>query len=66
VQPDGAFFSDELGEFLLPYDVVRTATDPHATLLAFPESTYEAAAVCGGRVRKALEGRRRNSCTLML
>jgi len=44
VLPAGAFFSDTLGEFLLPYDVVRTAADPDAALLAFLQSTYEAAA----------------------
>jgi hypothetical protein len=55
VNPPEAFFSKELGEFLLPYDVVRTAKDPDATLLAFLESTYEAAAVTGGWDRAALE-----------
>jgi hypothetical protein len=44
VQPASAFFSEPLGEFLLPYDAVRTAVDPDATLLAFLESTFRAAA----------------------
>jgi hypothetical protein len=44
VQPGEAFYSKELGEFLLPYDVVRQASDPDSTLLAFLESTFEAAA----------------------
>lgn len=44
VQPQGAFYSKELGEFLLPYDVVRQAADPDSALLAFLESTFEAAA----------------------
>jgi len=44
VQPDGAFFSEPLGEFVLPYDTVLTAADPDAALLAFLQSTYEAAA----------------------
>ena len=44
VKPDGAFYSEPLGEFLLPYDTVRTAPDPDATLLAFLQSTFEAAA----------------------
>lgn len=44
VEPEGAFYSKELGEFLLPYDVVRQAGDPDSTLLAFLESTFEAAA----------------------
>jgi hypothetical protein len=36
-----------MGEFLLPYDVVRTADSPDGVLLAFLQSTYEAAATCG-------------------
>jgi hypothetical protein len=44
VRPEGAFYSPEFGEFVLPYDAVRTAADPDATLLAFLESTYAAAA----------------------
>ena len=44
VSPKGAFFSQPLGEFLLPYDEVRNARDPEASLLAFLQSTYEAAA----------------------
>jgi hypothetical protein len=48
VQPAAAYFSEALGEFLLPYEAVRTAADPEATLLAFLQSTYEAAAVTAG------------------
>ncbi len=55
VQPRGAFFSEKLGEFLLPYDEVRKATEPEATLMAFLESTYEAAADTAAWDRKALE-----------
>jgi hypothetical protein len=53
--PDGAFFSASLGEFLLPYDVVRDATDPDAVLLSFLQSTYEAAARSADWDRPALE-----------
>jgi len=42
VEPPGAAWSMELGEFLLPYDEVRTAADPRQALLAFLDSTYEA------------------------
>jgi hypothetical protein len=55
VQPEGAFFSQTLGEFLLPYDVVRQASDPDATLLAFLQTTYEAAAEGAKWDRAALE-----------
>jgi hypothetical protein len=44
VKPPGAFFDEALGEFLLPYDVVRSAADPDALLMSFLESTYAAAA----------------------
>ena len=43
------------GEFLLPYEAVRTAPDPDRALLAFLQSTYEAAADLGGWDRAALE-----------
>ncbi len=55
VQPDAAFYQRELGEFVLPYDAVRAAADPDATLLAFCQSTYEAAANLGGWDREHLE-----------
>ena len=48
VQPDKAFFSAELGEWLLPYAAVCQAADPEATLLAFLDATYQAAARLGG------------------
>ena len=53
--PDGAFFDDRLGEFLLPYETVRTAADPDAAVLKFLQSTYEAGADLGGWDRRALE-----------
>jgi hypothetical protein len=55
VAPDGARFDAGLGEFLLPYDAVRTAADPDAALLAFLQSTYDAAADLAGWDRAALE-----------
>ena len=44
VSPAGAHYDETLREFVLPYEAVRTASDPDATLLAFLQSTYEAAA----------------------
>jgi hypothetical protein len=58
VQPAAAFYHPELKEFLLPYDAVRESADPDATLLAFVESTYVAAAELGGWDRAALERER--------
>jgi len=55
VRPAQAYFSHELGEFILPYDVVRTAPDPGHTLMEFLQSTYEAAANLAQWDRPALE-----------
>jgi Family of unknown function (DUF5996) len=55
VRPDAAFFSEALGEFILPYDVVRAADDPDKALLDFLQSTYEAAAISAKWDRDALE-----------
>jgi hypothetical protein len=55
VQPADAFYSKDLGEFLLPYDAVRKAARPDEVLLAFLESTYDAAADLGKWDRGALE-----------
>ena len=55
VKPGAAFFSKELGEFILPYDAVRLASDPDATLMEFLQSTYDAAADLAKWDRKALE-----------
>jgi hypothetical protein len=55
VEPPEAVYSSEMGEFLLPYDAVRTAADPDATLLAFCQSTYDAEADLAGWDRDALE-----------
>ena len=42
--PGAAAYSEDFGQFLLPYDAVRSAADPDAALLAFLQSVYEAAA----------------------
>jgi Family of unknown function (DUF5996) len=55
VRPDAAFFSEALGEFILPYDAVRTAASADKTLLDFLQSTYEAAADAAKWDRAALE-----------
>lgn len=55
VQPDGAFYSAELHEFILPYDVVRQARFPEDTLPGFLQTIYEAAARRGKWDRTLLE-----------
>jgi hypothetical protein len=55
ITPADAHFDDELAEFVLPYEVVRTADDPAGVLLGFLQSTYEAAADRAGWDREHLE-----------
>ena len=55
VEPNTAYYSDEHGEFLLPYEAVRTADDPDRDLTRFLQTTYEAAAELGNWDRSALE-----------
>jgi hypothetical protein len=55
VAPEAAFYDPALGEFILPYEAVRTAAAPESVLLTFFQSTYEAAAQLGSWDRAALE-----------
>jgi len=48
VRPDAAYYHSELGEFILPYEAVRTAESPDAALAAFVDSTYQQAATLAG------------------
>ncbi|ONM48997.1 DUF5996 family protein [Nocardia donostiensis] len=55
VGPSEAYYSKDLGEYLLPYEVVRQAADPDEVLLEFLQATYEAAAIHAYWDRAALE-----------
>lgn len=55
VRPSAAFYFKDYGQFILPYEAVRTAAAPEATLMEFLQSTYDAAADLGKWDRKALE-----------
>lgn len=55
VEPEEAFYSNALREWVLPYDAVRDAPSPDDALLAFLQTTYEAAAELGRWDRSALE-----------
>ncbi|MFC4004798.1 DUF5996 family protein [Prauserella oleivorans] len=57
VRPDAAYYDPGAHEFFLPYEAVRKADDPDATLLEFFRTTYEAAADNAGWDREALEVR---------
>ncbi len=53
--PATAYYSQDMREFILPYDTVRLAADPDATLLTFLQTTYEAAANLANWDRASLE-----------
>jgi hypothetical protein len=55
VKPSAAYYHDQMHEWFLPYESVRTASDPRQELLSFLQSTYEVAADLGGWDRGALE-----------
>ena len=55
VRPEAAFWSDEMGEWFLPYDAVIGADDPDAALRAFCDSTYDAVADAADWDRDRLE-----------
>jgi hypothetical protein len=50
-----ARYDDQLGEFVLPYEAVRTAPDPDRLLLDFLQATYDTAADLAGWDRAILE-----------
>jgi Family of unknown function (DUF5996) len=56
-EPSVVYYNTQLREFMLPYDIVRQSNDPDAMVLAFLQSTYEAAATLGKWDRAALERR---------
>ena len=55
LRPAAAFWSNELSEFLMYYDDVRTASDPDDALMEFLQSTYEAGANLAKWDRASLE-----------
>ena len=55
VEPSAAYYHEELGEFVLPYEAVQQAENPDKTLMRFLQTTYEAAANTGNWNRSALE-----------
>jgi hypothetical protein len=55
VRPAAAYYHQDMSEFILPYEDVRTAASPADELTAFLESTYDAAAELAGWNRSSLE-----------
>ena len=56
IQPDAAHFDTNLGEFILLYDDVRSASSPEEAIVTFFKSTYEAGTTLAGWNRASLEG----------
>ena len=55
VKPAAGFYSQDMKEFLMPYDAVRQSPSPEEALMDFCQSTYEAGANLARWDRKALE-----------
>jgi hypothetical protein len=55
LQTSGAFYDKNVGQFILPYDDVRRASDPDALLLGFLQETYAGAADLAKWDRHSLE-----------
>jgi hypothetical protein len=55
IRPPAASYDSDLGEFLLLYEDVRTASSPRETLLEFLQSAYDAGANLAAWDRAALE-----------
>ena len=54
-RPDASYYHAGLGEFILPYEAVRTAASPERAIADFVASTYDAAATLARWDRAALE-----------
>jgi Family of unknown function (DUF5996) len=57
VMPAEAYYNTQLREFLLPYETVRTSSNPDEMVLSFLQSTYDAAADLAKWDREKLERR---------
>lgn len=55
IKPKEAYYHTDLGEYILPYKAVQSASNPDRTLLDFLQTTYEAASVCGNWDKDSLE-----------
>ena len=55
ILPKEAYYEEKMGEFVLPYETVRSSENPDRILMDFLESTYGAAATTAKWDREALE-----------
>ncbi|HZR25129.1 MAG TPA: DUF5996 family protein [Vicinamibacterales bacterium] len=61
IRPDAAYYHRDFGEFILPYEAVRTAASPDEAIRQFVASTYDAAATLARWDRATLERQRPSS-----
>jgi len=54
-RPEASYYHSGLGEFILPYEAVRTAASPDQAIRHFVDSTYDAAVALAKWDRAALE-----------
>jgi len=55
IRPNGSYWDNQMGEFLLKYDDVRSAQSPDEAILDFCQSTYEAGAKLARWDRESFE-----------
>lgn len=55
IEPAAAYYHQDLHEYILPYEAVRTAPSPEDELMKFMRTTYDSAANLGGWDRANLE-----------
>ncbi len=55
IQPESAAWSEEMGEWVLPYESVRRSANPRLEILRFLNSVYELAGSLGGWDLKSYE-----------
>lgn len=55
IGPEEAYYSEEMREYILPYEAVRKSSDPDRKIHEFLTSTYVACAELGGWDREELE-----------
>jgi hypothetical protein len=55
VEPPEAYYHPALREFILPYEAVRNAVSPEASVRAFLQTSYDAAAHLAQWDRQSLE-----------
>src|SRR6266436_5404099 len=62
IRPAAAYYSRELADFILPYDMVRSASSPDDMILDFYQSEYSAGAFSLAGIARRSTDRRRSGC----